>query len=57
VTGTVIKVFFPDQLQKIICGEENLNFTALQKGTEYESYTKDMPIIKQLWEILHEMTF
>lgn len=52
----MIKTFFPEELQKMICGEENLDFVALQKGTEYEGFTEHCPIIKYLWEILHEMT-
>ena len=39
----------------MICGEENLDFVALQKGTDYEGFTEHCPVIKYLWEILHEM--
>jgi ubiquitin-protein ligase E3 A len=40
----------------MICGEENLDFVAMQKGTDYEGFTEHSTIIKFLWEILHEMT-
>jgi len=35
----MIKVFFPHELQKVICGEEHLDFVAMQKGTDYEGFT------------------
>lgn len=38
----------------MICGSAHLDFEALEKGTAYEGgYTKDTPIIKSFWEIVH----
>ena len=46
------KILSPEELELIICGEQNLDFMELQKGVKYEGYNKESITIKYLWEIL-----
>ena len=60
VTGNVIKVnllliqlFSPEELERVICGAETLDFKELQGAAKYEGgYTKDSIAVKWLWEIV-----
>jgi len=54
VTGDAIRLFTGQELLTLICGSSHLDFEALEKGTAYEGgYTKDTPIIKSFWEVIH----
>jgi len=54
VTGDAIRLFTGEELLTLICGSSHLDFEALEKGTAYEGgYTKNTPIIKSFWEIVH----
>ncbi|ESN91803.1 hypothetical protein HELRODRAFT_108537 [Helobdella robusta] len=52
------QLFNADELELLVCGsEENSDFHSLEETTEYDGgYSKDSPIIKQFWEIVHGMT-
>ncbi|KAG7514444.1 hypothetical protein JOB18_034045 [Solea senegalensis] len=47
-------LFRPEEVELLICGSRKLDFEALEKATEYDGgYSKDSPIIKYFWEIIH----
>jgi ubiquitin-protein ligase E3 A len=49
-------MFIPEELELLICGSPSLDFAALEAVTSTEDgYTKDHPLIKAFWEIVHEM--
>eukprot|EP00938_MAST-03A_sp_MAST-3A-sp1_P002957 g2957.t1 len=51
-----LKMFRPEELELLICGRPELDFHDLEKGTRYDDgYTKDDPIIKRFWKVVHEM--
>jgi len=51
--GPALQLFRPEELHMLICGSEELDFDALEKKTHYDGgYTKDSPVIKNLWKIL-----
>mmetsp|Transcript_9106 Transcript_9106/g.17825 ORF Transcript_9106/g.17825 Transcript_9106/m.17825 type:complete len:775 (-) Transcript_9106:469-2793(-) len=51
--GPALKLFRPEELHRLICGSEHLDFEALEKKTQYDGgYTKDTPVIKNLWKVL-----
>jgi len=57
VTGDAIRLFTGEELLTLICGSPHLDFAQLEKVTTYEGgFTKDTPIIKQFWEVVHEFT-
>jgi hypothetical protein len=41
VSGKVKNLFTAFEIQTLICGNEFLDFEALENNTEYEGYTKD----------------
>jgi ubiquitin-protein ligase E3 A len=52
--GDALQLFRPFELEQLICGSGDLDFEALESTTRYEDgYTKDSPICKQFWEIVH----
>jgi hypothetical protein len=55
VTGDMIKLFSAEELEKIICGSNIIDINELRLGARYGGgFKPDTPIIKQLWEVLHE---
>eukprot|EP00470_Lotharella_oceanica_P007318 CAMPEP_0170191756 /NCGR_PEP_ID=MMETSP0040_2-20121228/52448_1 /TAXON_ID=641309 /ORGANISM="Lotharella oceanica, Strain CCMP622" /LENGTH=816 /DNA_ID=CAMNT_0010439909 /DNA_START=11 /DNA_END=2461 /DNA_ORIENTATION=- len=51
--GPALKLFRPEELHRLICGSEDLDFEALEKKTQYDGgYNKDTPVIKNLWKVL-----
>jgi ubiquitin-protein ligase E3 A len=47
----------PEELELIICGSEELDFSELQKASKYDDgYLKDSLTIKHMWEVLNEMS-
>eukprot|EP01017_Pseudomicrothorax_dubius_P045945 TRINITY_DN8029_c0_g3_i1.p1 TRINITY_DN8029_c0_g3~~TRINITY_DN8029_c0_g3_i1.p1 ORF type:complete len:322 (-),score=81.09 TRINITY_DN8029_c0_g3_i1:88-1053(-) len=54
VTGNIIKIFTPRELNVLICGSQKLDFNELERAMEYEDgFDKDSQVIKDLWAILH----
>ena len=50
-------MFIPEELELLICGSPSLDFAALEAVTSTEDgYTKEHPLIKAFWEIVHEMS-
>ena len=49
------KILSPQELELIICGTQELDFSELQKAVKYENYNKDSITIKYFWEILMEL--
>ena len=49
------KILSPQELELIICGTQDLDFTELKKAAKYEGYDSESATIKYLWEILMEL--
>eukprot|EP00668_Euglena_longa_P015563 GGOE01019661.1.p1 GENE.GGOE01019661.1~~GGOE01019661.1.p1 ORF type:complete len:750 (-),score=242.83 GGOE01019661.1:27-2246(-) len=52
----LLKIFRPEELELLICGSPVLDFDGLEKQCRYDGFTKDSPIIRQFWEIVHAMS-
>lgn len=50
--GPVLELFDPMELSLVICGsQEDLDFTELERGTIYEGFTPQTPVVRHFWEI------
>ena len=48
--GEALKLFRPEELERLVCGSEEFDFDALEAATRYEDgYTKDSPVCKWFW--------
>eukprot|EP00871_Galdieria_phlegrea_P003686 jgi/Galph1/4318/GphlegSOOS_G2983.1 len=57
LSGPALKIFRPDELEVLVCGQRHLDFEALERVTVYEGrFSQETPIVKWFWEIVHEMT-
>ena len=57
VSGKMIELLNPDDLRTIIYGNDVIDFKELDESTSYEGgYTKDSPIIRNLWDVLHSLS-
>jgi ubiquitin-protein ligase E3 A len=53
--GASLKMCRADELELLICGSSTLDFTILEKGTEYDDgYGPEHPLIIQFWKLVHE---
>jgi len=50
-----IRMFRPEELELLIRGSCDLDFKALEDGTQYEGFATNSPTIKFFWEIVHDM--
>uniref|UniRef100_A0A3P9MXW6 HECT and RLD domain containing E3 ubiquitin protein ligase 4 n=1 Tax=Poecilia reticulata TaxID=8081 RepID=A0A3P9MXW6_POERE len=54
--GRVLDLFQPSELQAMIIGNTNYDWTELEKSTEYKGeYWAEHPTIKLFWEVFHEL--
>uniref|UniRef100_A0A3P9K827 HECT and RLD domain containing E3 ubiquitin protein ligase 4 n=1 Tax=Oryzias latipes TaxID=8090 RepID=A0A3P9K827_ORYLA len=54
--GKVLELFQPSELQAMVIGNTNYDWTELEKSTEYKGeYWAEHPTIKLFWEIFHEL--
>ena len=52
-----MKLLSTIELQKLICGTEDLDFGALESVTKYQGgYTKDSEVIRWFWQVLESFT-
>ena len=52
-----MKLCTPPELELLICGSPDLDFKALEEITEYkDGFSKSHPLMRELWEIIHNMT-
>lgn len=50
-------LFRADELEMLVCGSQVFELSELESTTEYDAgYTKDTPVIRNFWEIVHSMT-
>lgn len=55
VAEDILQLCQPEELELMVCGSKVLDFADLQKETEYvDGYTEDSPVVKWLWQIVHE---
>jgi ubiquitin-protein ligase E3 A len=53
VTGRIVRMLLAEELQRVICGSEVLDFAQLEKGTKYEgAYSVKTPLVRWLWELV-----
>merc|ERR1719506_2031217 len=57
INGTIFRqLFSPDELELVICGSPELDFTALEKKCRYEDgYTASSDQMKWMWEIVRSL--
>jgi len=54
--GEVIKMFKPEELELLVCGNPLLDFHELERVTIYEEgYTKDHPTVRNFWKVVHSL--
>uniref|UniRef100_A0A672GLK2 HECT domain-containing protein n=1 Tax=Salarias fasciatus TaxID=181472 RepID=A0A672GLK2_SALFA len=54
--GKVLELFQPNELQAMVIGNTNYDWTELEKSTEYKGeYWTDHPTIRLFWEVFHEL--
>eukprot|EP01057_Protomagalhaensia_wolfi_P001181 Protomagalhaensia_wolfi_Nauph_80__1180@NODE_169_length_3347_cov_534_512696_g127_i0_p2_GENE_NODE_169_length_3347_cov_534_512696_g127_i0NODE_169_length_3347_cov_534_512696_g127_i0_p2_ORF_typecomplete_len250_score42_39HECT/PF00632_25/2e67_NODE_169_length_3347_cov_534_512696_g127_i03401089 len=55
--GPVLELFDAAELNLVICGSPgDLDFAELERGTKYDGFRPDSPIIRDFWEIVHSFT-
>ncbi|KAK2715685.1 ubiquitin-protein ligase E3A-like [Artemia franciscana] len=48
--------FRPDELEELVCGSPEFDFTALESSAEYDNgYTRNSDVIKNFWSVLHSL--
>lgn len=54
--GKVLELFQPNELQAMVIGNTNYDWTELEKSTEYKGeYWAEHPTIRLFWEVFHEL--
>jgi len=54
VREDLLVLFRAEELELLICGDPELDFTELEKGTRYDGgYSEDHPTIRAFWEVVH----
>lgn len=54
--GDALKLFQPEELELLICGNPVLDFEALERVTHYEDgVEKDSPLIRNFWTVVHQL--
>ncbi|EME28106.1 ubiquitin-protein ligase E3 [Galdieria sulphuraria] len=57
LSGPALKIFRPDELEVLVCGQRHLDFEALKQVTVYEGgFNAESQVIKWFWDIVDEMT-
>jgi len=55
--GNALKLFEPEELQLLVCGDPILDFYELEKATSYDNgYNKDSLTVKLFWEVVHSLS-
>lgn len=48
-------LFRPDEIELLVCGSKDFDFTQLEETTVYVGYTEDSKIIKDFWDTVHKL--
>jgi ubiquitin-protein ligase E3 A len=55
--GNALKLFEPEELQLLVCGDPVLDFYELEKATSYDNgYSRESDTVKHFWEVVHALT-
>ena len=46
LTGTIIHIFRPEELQELICGSPSLEFKDLEENAQYDGFEKTSVVIQ-----------
>lgn len=50
-------LFKPEEIELLVCGSKEFDFSALEQATEYDAgFTADHRTIKHFWEVVHEFS-
>lgn len=52
--GPFVNELMADDLETLVIGEKELDFSGLRRGARYEGYDENSPVILHLWQILDE---
>mmetsp|Transcript_16157 Transcript_16157/g.15876 ORF Transcript_16157/g.15876 Transcript_16157/m.15876 type:complete len:761 (+) Transcript_16157:22-2304(+) len=50
--GDALTLFRPEELQKLICGSQKLDFEAMMKETRYDGFEGEEEVLNWFWDIL-----
>lgn len=48
-------LFRPDEIELLVCGSKDFDFTQLEETTVYVGYSEDSKVIKDFWDIVHKL--
>lgn len=55
--GSVLRLFHSQELMAIVVGNQDYDWSELEKNTEYKNgYTQDDETIKLFWDVFHEFS-
>eukprot|EP00127_Corallochytrium_limacisporum_P000260 Clim_evm7s9 gene=Clim_evmTU7s9 len=50
--GNGLSLFHPQELERLVCGSDELNFEELRSGVDYEGFHESDPYITGFWDIV-----
>lgn len=54
--GEIFDMFSWQELKCLVCGNESIDFNALETACQYEDpYSESTPVVGHLWELLHKL--
>ena len=57
ISGRVLQLFHPGELQALVVGNENYDWAVLQRDCNYkEGYSADHQTIRYFWDVFHELS-
>ncbi|KAI8813106.1 hypothetical protein BJ742DRAFT_521278 [Cladochytrium replicatum] len=56
LSGSALQLFRAEELQELVCGSPEMDFSDLEDVTQYEGFTKDSEVIREFWKIVNEFT-
>lgn len=48
-------LFRPDEIELLVCGSKDFDFTQLEETTVYVGYSENSKVIKDFWDIVHKL--
>lgn len=53
LTGTIVHIFRPEELQELICGSPSLEFKDLEENAQYDGFEKNSIVIQYAFHAFH----
>eukprot|EP01136_Pigoraptor_vietnamica_P043660 Opistho-1_new@19362 len=53
---SALKLFRPEEVELLVCGDKELDFVALQQATAYDGgFDENHPVIRNFWDVAHSL--